>query len=260
MLSLGVGLTSVPVLARRGAPIVYDPDALAFFARLTNQPTDVRKKLYSDLIASLKTAGVWAKLDALYILAAADAQAARQNLVANAYNLTAIGSPTFTADRGYSGDGVGAYLETGAPNSGFAKFSQNDASFGFWSRSDVSGTGRDIGLSAGASIFLNGRNVSNIQARVNTTATPSSAVANSTGFYGGRRTGTTHSIFKSGSILSTITDTSAATTTTTFNILQGAGLYSARQGALAFIGGYIDDTQVAALNTAAATYMTAVGA
>ncbi|WP_336802535.1 hypothetical protein, partial [Kaistia sp. MMO-174] len=74
-----------------------------FFARLTNQPTTARKKLYNDLIVSLKTAGVWAKLDALYVLAAADAQAARQNLVANAYNISASGSPVFTADRGYTG-------------------------------------------------------------------------------------------------------------------------------------------------------------
>ena len=52
-------------------------------------------------------------MEGLWVTAAADAQAGRQNWVQDAYNLTTVKSPTFTADRGYQGNGTTSYLWTG---------------------------------------------------------------------------------------------------------------------------------------------------
>lgn len=45
-----------------------DADVAAYFAAMTSTPSDPRKALLSTLITGLKSDGVWAKLDALYIL------------------------------------------------------------------------------------------------------------------------------------------------------------------------------------------------
>lgn len=80
--------------------VVYSPEALALSARFTTPPDTARKTLINNLIVALKAAGVWAKLGAPYLRAAADSQAARQNWLANQFNSTPVASPTFASDRG----------------------------------------------------------------------------------------------------------------------------------------------------------------
>lgn len=60
-------------------PISSDSDANALFAAMTVQPNTLRKKIILSTIHSLKLAGIWNKLDALWIPAAHDRQAARLN-------------------------------------------------------------------------------------------------------------------------------------------------------------------------------------
>ncbi|MER8602802.1 hypothetical protein NKH48_03270 [Mesorhizobium sp. M1233] len=112
----------------------FSAEAQALFARFTTPPTSARKTAINNLIVSLKAAGVWAKLDAFYVLAAADAQAARLNWKpAPAFNLSVVGSPTFTADRGYAGNGTTAYLDTGFdPAVAAGNYSQNSAHLAVW--------------------------------------------------------------------------------------------------------------------------------
>lgn len=96
-----------------GSRPAYEPEALALFARMTTPPDARRKGLINTLIAGLKHAGVWSRLDAFYMLAAHTAQAACLNWVADAYNLTPVNNPAFEVDRGYTGNGLNAYLDTG---------------------------------------------------------------------------------------------------------------------------------------------------
>lgn len=90
----------------------YCPEALALFARMTTQPTDARKTVINTFITSLKTAGVWDKLDAMYVFAAANQQAALLNWIADTNNATAENSPAFTADEGIQGNGTNSYDNT----------------------------------------------------------------------------------------------------------------------------------------------------
>lgn len=90
------------------------PEADTLIDTMTVRPQGNRAFLISDTIRRLKAADIWAKLDVLWMLAAHDAQAARLNWKTPAsFALTAVNSPTFTADRGYAGNGTTSYLNTG---------------------------------------------------------------------------------------------------------------------------------------------------
>lgn len=136
MLGLGLSITSLPVI---GAGPIHLPQTLALFARMATPPTAARAKAINNLVSALVVNGIWDRLDAFYVLAAADSQAARLNWIADQYNLTEVNSPTFAADQGYTGNGTTSYLETGfnPTTAASPKFVQNDASMFIWSRTDL---------------------------------------------------------------------------------------------------------------------------
>jgi hypothetical protein len=251
----------------------FEAEAAKLFARFTTAPTGARKTLINNLIRSLKQAGIWSKLDAFYVMAAADAQAAQRNWIADAYNLTPTNSPTFTADQGYQGNGTSSYLATGfTPSSAPSpKLVQNSASLGVWSRTNIAQDSTDIGakgsgtqdctilIRTAGGLFLN---------RVDVSAGNGNNPANGSSlglFVGVRSDATTLSNYANGSLLTSGTVASNVVATLAFNI--GArndngtfGSYSTKQYASAFYGAALTAADVAALNTALNTYLTAVGA
>lgn len=76
--------------------------AAAFLAR-TSGLDATHTTAYTDLINGLVSDGVWTKLDVLHVYATQDSTTALLNLVSSSYNGTSHGSPTFTADRGFTG-------------------------------------------------------------------------------------------------------------------------------------------------------------
>lgn len=119
----------------------FEREARNLFARFTTPPTSDRARLINALIKTLKQCGAWAKLDVLYILAAADAQSSLLNWVATSFNLTAVASPTFAADRGYTGNGSSMRLDTGFnPSTAGGKLSLNSVHLGLWRPGDAAGT------------------------------------------------------------------------------------------------------------------------
>jgi hypothetical protein len=91
-----------------------------------------RKLLVDTLIKGLKTDGIWAKLDRLWIFAVENQKSALIDLVANT-TATPVNSPTFTADRGYAGDGSSSYLNSNfnASTSG-VQWTLNSAHIAAW--------------------------------------------------------------------------------------------------------------------------------
>lgn len=143
---LGIGIT-LPGRANAQAGSALEPETTALLARMSVQPTTTRTGQINALVKALKTAGVWAKLDCLYLLAAHDAQAARLNWKSSNYDLTLINSPVFTLDRGYQGDGTTSRLGSGFnPVTAGGLFSLNNASLFHWSLT-AAGGGTDIGNS-----------------------------------------------------------------------------------------------------------------
>lgn len=99
------------------------------FAAMTTPPTQQRKVLINNLITALQISGVWAKLDAFYVLAAQDAQAASLNWKNPAtFTLTENGLVTFTANQGYAGDGSTGFLDSGFnPSTAGGNYAQDSA-------------------------------------------------------------------------------------------------------------------------------------
>lgn len=111
-LSLDLGLGSV---ALNQAPS-YDADATAWFAANVSgggtDPDAATKQIISDFYAGLKADSLYTLIDRMNLVAAHDSYGARLDLKDKATLMTPVGSPTFTAFRGYYGDGVGAYVNT----------------------------------------------------------------------------------------------------------------------------------------------------
>lgn len=263
MIGFGLGLG---LWRQRGGGVAYEPEAAALFARFTTAPTSARKLLINDLITALKEAGVWSKLDALYLPAAADAQAARRNWIADAYNLSTVNSPTFTADRGYAGNGTSARLATGfnPSSSPSPKYQQNACSLGTWSRTDNNNaTFCDIGSNSV---------ISSIRPRVAGDLAPFingsqivSAVPSSIGFSSVSRSGiNTLSVYKNGSLLVSGAAGTTGIPSFDFTLLCRNGStpdqFSPNQIPAAFIGGSLSDGEQAELYSAVNTYLTEIGA
>lgn len=100
-------------VAVRGARALH-PETEAVVAAMSVAPDSRRTALIDNLVAALKAAQVWPRLDALFVMAAHDPQAAGLNWVApESAGLTPVNGPDHQADRGYQGDGASSYLETG---------------------------------------------------------------------------------------------------------------------------------------------------
>lgn len=242
----------------------FESETEALIARFTTPPTLQRKTQINTLIKALKTAGVWSKLDALYVLAAHDAQAARRNWIADAYNLTAVSAPTFSADRGYTGNGSSSYLATGLNPSTGGKYTQNSASLGVWVRTESNANYCDIGVDSGVIGSIRPRVTGLLSASTNGPATLP-AVGSSVGLSAWSRTAdAVVEVYKNGASLADATTVSSGLPNADFALLARGkptpDQYSANQIAAAFIGPGLTDANQSDTYAAMNTYLQAVGA
>lgn len=259
---------SIPEVARRRAGL--DPAAAALIARMSVTPDMARAGLIDTLVRALKGAGVWAKLDALYLLAAHDAQAARLNWVSASYGLSVSGAPGFAADRGYTGDGSAAYLDSGfnATTAG-GRFAQNDAHMGVWVGTDVANSTQfDIGSMRAA---INARRASVPAVRLFANAVAgdelSLSPATSMGWLCWSRGGAaSYLAAKNGGTPASFNQTSTGLLSLPIYILAQSSTgpvatgYSTRRVQAACWGSQLSSGEMAALHGALAAYMAAIGA
>lgn len=273
MLSLGIGLTSVPVLARRGP--AYDPYAAALFARLPATPSALRRRLVNDLIVNLRDHAIFeTKWDGFFPIAmgmddpgyatANDAFSARRNWVQDAYNLTVVGAPAFATDRGYTGDGVAAYLDTGANRAALTKYSRDSAALIIWENQETTSSGAAIGSPPSTTqATINPKGPVGFIGRINDTGVQS-GIASSMGLSAADRPDSTNSFFyRDGSQVFTAAVSSLALTTGNFTLFAGNGgtaNFRASRLACAGFGASLGASGHAALYAALNTYLIAVGA
>jgi hypothetical protein len=248
-----------------------DKDAAAWVASVRTagaSVSDVQKRRVSALVSYLKSAGVWSLLDRLWLFAAENATQALTDLVARA-TATAVNSPTFTANRGYRGNGSSAYVNTGFnPTSGSPHYTQNAAHWGLWVETaqgtatmrlggqDSSGVTEMAGTAAASTLYSYG---------VNQASGASSGVSNTAlGSFHFVRTGASAiQAYHNGAQSATATNASIAIPNNNLFALAGnnAGTaFSPTDGRLSgiYAGGALTGTQVAAFHAALRAYMTAV--
>ena len=236
----------------------------ALFARMVPAPSGARGPLIDATIRSLKTAGVWAKLDGLWVTAAHSEQAAQLNWVGATNTLTAVGAlPTFTVDRGYQGNGSSQLLTTGfIPGAG--KTLRDDHHMGVWVRT----TGQDSIAEIGAEMLsITTRQATDLMvSRSASTSTNTVASTDGSGLsLVSRVAGPGYTQYRNGVSLATPVEASVAFGGV-FPIYicgrnaSGTPAYNAKQIAAASIGGGLSVSEQAALYQALAAYMTAVGA
>ena len=233
-------------------------EAEALVARFSVQPTNARKALIDDLVGDLKTAGVWSKMDALYVLAAHDSQAARQNWIADQYNLTAVSGPTFTADRGYTPDGAASYLDTAfnpttatTPN-----LALNSAHMGAWHRTAIAAS-FDTGNTTSRIIY----NPSTTSVRPNNATSATSATSYTTHKLWCRSAAAVWELYSAGVDVGGGTDASTALTSFNFGIGRtAAASFGASEASIFHFGSNLTAGEAADAYAAFNAYMQAVGA
>ncbi|MGO4127804.1 phage tail protein [Inquilinus sp. YAF38] len=253
--------------------VAIDADAWSYIAAMTMRPDFARQTLIKNLVDSLKTAGVWAKLDALYLLAAHDAQAAKLNAKApGSFALTAVSSPVFTVDRGYKGTGAGTmpggYLSTGFnPSTAGGHYALNDAHLSVWVRTPSSSTTNGAMSEAGnANAFISSKNATpgTIVTRENDNVSTGVAAGtpNSIELFCLCRTGFgAYSRYHNAASLGDLAQASTSIFNDTFYLLRrGATTYSDAQISTASFGSALTPTQEGDFYTALHTYLVEVGA
>jgi hypothetical protein len=197
-----------------------DADALAWQAAVVGAGGTVsgtQLGYVSTLTAGLKADGSWAKLDRLWLYAAENATQASIDLVTRAAH-TLHSSPTFTANTGYQGDGIAAWIDTGyRPEvTSPTNYIQNSASFGCWVVVGGASSGQThMGSDSNrVLIFQNGTVVSfNINHGISTSFTFGSV----TGLWHVNRSASNATqLYQNGS--SVITDTKASNTIDAWNL------------------------------------------
>lgn len=248
-------------IARRIASLgLYDVDARAWVTAVRAAGASVsqsRAEKVSALVIALKAAGIWPSLDRLWLHAAENATQALIDLKARA-TATAVNAPTFSPNKGYTGDGSTSYLNLGlASNAAGINYSRDDAGVGGWMlTAPVNIGGVDWGYDYGGYSMLQARySATQYRWEINSGTNPSGTPASgglSTGFFHSQRTGASAStMFRNG--VSTITSTAPSVALQAKNF--GAGAYvagpanfSSGQYAASFIGASLSGKELAFYN------------
>ena len=247
----------------------YDAATLAWEAAVgAINVSGGRKDLIDALIKGLKTDGIWTKLDRLWIFRAENSTCALTDLKALAV-ATAVNSPTFTADRGYAGNGSTSYINTNYNPSGSSNFTGNAACFGIWDNTTSPNSGTvPIGisyyghLSEGTIHYPDG----NSYWRINTSGGGLTVAYPGAGlFMANRSTSGASQLYRNGSSIVSDTVSATALTTTNFYVCARnndsgtptAGSHSTDQIGMVIFGGTLSSTEHGNLYTRLNTYVTA---
>lgn len=264
---IGIGLA----LNQQQAAAAYtftNSEAATYVAAMTVKPDNTRKALIDTYIGALKAAGIWTLLDCLYLLAAHTTQAAVINVkTPGTFNGATVNSPTFTADRGYVGNGTSSRVRTNfTPSTQGVNYTQNSASAWAWTRtaSDVSGVSVIGNVSANVVKIIprNGSDVASFTIN-NATAGTVAGSTDASGMWGVSRAASgTAKGWRNGVQFGTDFTNNSSGLPAQEQWMGGAATtgFSTNQMAFAAWGAALDSTQAAAFYSATLAYMQGVGA
>lgn len=243
-----------------------DPATQAWIAAVgSSNVSTPRAALVDAMIVGLKADGVWTKLDRLWLFAAENTASALVDMVADTTATPTLG-PVFTADRGYAGNGLNAYIDSNLPNNfGTGNFQRNAACYFGWSNTAGMDGGGLFGTFLGTKsqlfpLFTDGTTYGCINSGVWDFAY---AGTGETGLYLMNRTGSLDSTLDVNGVQTAVNSTNASTAQSVvpFDALyaNAGDQYSSRQCSALGLGGALTPTERVAVYTRTRAYMTAVG-
>jgi len=246
----------------------FDSDALAVIAAMTTSPPMPQRRVeINNLVTRLKSAGIWTGLDAMWMLAAQDPQAALVNWKApGTFTGTLSGTIPFVGDRGFTGNGTTGRIGTGwTPSTSAVNFTLNDASMWVWVLTDLQSNNQDIGCRSDANANrseISTRSASDrLNCFINSNNSTQPVVATSIGLSSSRRTSSTAvASFRNGVTQGSGTVTSTALPTVEMWLCgSGPATFSARQVAFGAVGASLSGLELSFYQILL-QYMQAVGA
>jgi hypothetical protein len=135
----------------------FDADYQAVLDYATTQgytlPSAGQQALQNQLVVDLKDGGIWSKLDTFGVFATdGDSDFALIDWI-RLTDYTAVNSPTFTTNQGFTGDGVSAYIDTNFnPSTSGVNYTLNNASRGIHVVNAGNGLGLDGTLNTGSNL------------------------------------------------------------------------------------------------------------
>lgn len=241
-----------------------EPETSALLSRMDVQPTTAQIQALNKAIGSLKSAGIFDKLDGFFALGLHTQQASCLDWTLNARDLIAFNSPAWTAYQGFTGDATAAYLTNGwAPFSDpNAKAKLSDIHIGVWCNTTTANNAHnDMGL----------QNANNVAGRTYITARATSAgmnirlnrsdsmsttsVTTAVGHSLGCRSATGASMYKDGISVFSVSNAATEMSEGTLQVLRAiTDNYTAREVRFAHIGGFLTAAEAAALYSILTTF------
>jgi len=249
-----------------------DTDAQAFFSRVTaagGTLSQTEQDAVTTLVVSLKSAGIWTLMKAIYPMVGASAAACAQNLKSSSFTGTFTSGWTF-ASAGVTPNGTSAYMDTGFnTNNNLVKTSahlsvyvRNNSSAG--SPYDLANASNS-GLTTDSTYLISrySGNFSYFGIADPSYGTAINGTSDSRGFWCGTRITNAQVIYHNGT--SVATRTAGSTNLANNNLYLGAAngngtatLFSDKQYAFATIGDELSAGQVSNFYTSVQTFQTSL--
>lgn len=240
----------------------YSAEYQAVYDLLDTKPGADTATAQNTLVTELKTAGVWAKGDLLYVFA--------QRTIAGAYlmwldpdgddNITNVSATVFTKYSHFVGDGTADYLNTNwNPTTEAVNFAQDNCTVAIYIRNEVNEAKYVWGTGTNLKFMPNLSNTAYVA--MNQSSTASYNPGGTAGMWVfTRASSTTMTKYKNGGSGTDYTVTSNAVANAAMHILASAGAnFSTCQVSFFYVGSALNSTEATALNTAVEKYMDAIG-
>jgi hypothetical protein len=227
-----------------------------------------RQTLVDNLLVGLKTYNIWPKLDRLWPFAAENTQSALID-VKTLSVATPLNFPSFTTDRGYTGNGSNAYIDTGYNlASSSVNYTRDSACVFAWSNTAGGGAAPLFGLLTAMEnlrLYPQFTGDGNTYFAINSSGAGDhiSGITDVIGLWSINRdaaSGTNcEKLYVNGSNVGGLSVASAPLVNTNLLALAEGGAASAKQICCLGIAASLTPTEQGNLNTLLRTYMTAVG-
>jgi hypothetical protein len=257
-----IGYGSIYAVSNSGDTLLlkdaFDPAYQAVLDFATSEgdtlPSESQQNLQNNLLKSLKTLGIWDKLDS-FAMFATDGDVGFSLIDwKRLVKMTAVNSPTFTTDEGFTGNGTSSRINSGFTPDGSDNYKLNAASFGVF----VKTQGTNNGYLAGAGGNTRMRAAGSSLNRINSSSINSAFDFNVVGLLHLNKSSATNVQCIVNGVTSnrTVTNESLDNDFVFLDFITGSGPSDA-QISLGFIGGDLS-AEAADFSTAVNTYISSI--